>query len=197
MNIIADKTEFYGGWVAVKGLPFHLWTQDVLKQIGDLCGGWVETDKNTMNFTDLREARIWVRRTEAASIPTQVEVRDRGQIYGVRVVAKSLTLTEEWRAKFGRKQAGDTESSYSYFCGEEDDSRAERTRGEAATSGCTEKGITNGEYVWSAKLKSAVNLIQDRDKSEEIIGLDNESSWAGPEPLEKEASEPRCNCAEM
>ena len=48
-------------WIRVFGLPLHLWTEDILKELGDRCGGFVVMDKETTHRKDLRWARILVK----------------------------------------------------------------------------------------------------------------------------------------
>ena len=40
-------------WVRVAGLPLHCWSGEVLKKIGDCCGGFVEVDDETKSFSQL------------------------------------------------------------------------------------------------------------------------------------------------
>ena len=48
-------------WIRVLGLPLHLWTGEILKKVGDTCGGFVALDKKTTLRTDLLWARILVK----------------------------------------------------------------------------------------------------------------------------------------
>ncbi|KAF8403556.1 hypothetical protein HHK36_011660 [Tetracentron sinense] len=47
-------------WVAVKGIPFHLWTPSVLGKIGSICGGLVEVHPSTADLSILSFAKIKV-----------------------------------------------------------------------------------------------------------------------------------------
>ena len=38
-------------WVRVVGLPFRCWSEEILKRIGDCCGGFVEVDRETKNVS--------------------------------------------------------------------------------------------------------------------------------------------------
>ena len=40
-------------WIRVVGLPLHLWTGEILKKVGDRCGGFVAMDEGTASKTDL------------------------------------------------------------------------------------------------------------------------------------------------
>ena len=48
-------------WIRVVGLPLHLWTGEILKKVGDNCGGFVTLDEGTASKTDLHCARILVK----------------------------------------------------------------------------------------------------------------------------------------
>ena len=48
-------------WIKVVGLPLHLWTGEILKKVGDSCGGFVALDEGTASKTDLLWARIMVK----------------------------------------------------------------------------------------------------------------------------------------
>ena len=48
-------------WIRVVGLPLHLWTGEILKKVGDSCGGFVALDEETSLKTDLHWARILVK----------------------------------------------------------------------------------------------------------------------------------------
>ena len=52
-------------WIKVFGLPLHLWTEDILKKLGDRCGGFVFMDKETTYRKDLRWARILVKNSSS------------------------------------------------------------------------------------------------------------------------------------
>ena len=34
-------------WIRVVGLPLHQWTGEILKKVGDSCGGFVALDEET------------------------------------------------------------------------------------------------------------------------------------------------------
>ena len=48
-------------WIRVVGLPLHLWTPEILRKIGDACGGFVAVDKNTELKTEVKWVRMLVR----------------------------------------------------------------------------------------------------------------------------------------
>ena len=48
-------------WIRVVGLPLHLWTPEILRKLGDACGGFVAVDKNTETKTEMKWVRILVK----------------------------------------------------------------------------------------------------------------------------------------
>ncbi|WMV18955.1 hypothetical protein MTR67_012340, partial [Solanum verrucosum] len=44
-------------WIRVVGLPLHLWSHKVFREIGNLCGGWIRTEEET----ELRNHLKWAR----------------------------------------------------------------------------------------------------------------------------------------
>ncbi|KAF8404271.1 hypothetical protein HHK36_009153 [Tetracentron sinense] len=48
-------------WVALRGIPFHLWVPMILNSIGTICGGLVEVHPSTTEMSDLSFAKIRVK----------------------------------------------------------------------------------------------------------------------------------------
>ena len=48
-------------WIRVVGLPLHLWTPEIIRKLGDACGGFVAVDKNTETKTEMKWVRILVK----------------------------------------------------------------------------------------------------------------------------------------
>ena len=48
-------------WIRVLGLPLHLWTPEILRKIGDTCGGFMEVDKNTEKKKEVKWARMMIK----------------------------------------------------------------------------------------------------------------------------------------
>ncbi|KAM1811352.1 hypothetical protein ACFX11_028259 [Malus domestica] len=83
------KVVSYGGWIALEGLPPHLWTSDFFHEIGDACGGLVEIDRKTADFEFLLEAKIRIKQNNTGFIPEFVEVADGDFV--VRVKIRQIT----------------------------------------------------------------------------------------------------------
>uniref|UniRef100_A0A0V0I8I5 Putative ovule protein n=1 Tax=Solanum chacoense TaxID=4108 RepID=A0A0V0I8I5_SOLCH len=60
-------------WIRLLGLPMNLWSQKVLKEIGNLCGGHIETEEETSLKNHLHWARIKVQ-GNGERIPREVEI---------------------------------------------------------------------------------------------------------------------------
>lgn len=55
---VHNSTRFDWFWIRALGLPLHLWNKDVMKEIGDACGGRLENEEETELKNHLRWARI-------------------------------------------------------------------------------------------------------------------------------------------
>ncbi|KAF3684182.1 putative pyruvate decarboxylase isozyme 2 [Capsicum annuum] len=53
-----EQSSFDWFWIRVHSLPLHLWNKEVMKKIGDDCGGWPENEEETELKNHLRWARI-------------------------------------------------------------------------------------------------------------------------------------------
>ena len=71
-------------WIRVFGLPLHLWTEDILKKVGDRCGGFVFLDKETTQRKDLRWARILVKKSNSRK-PSSVNLLARARSYELQI----------------------------------------------------------------------------------------------------------------
>lgn len=68
----------WGGWVGIKGLPFHLWKKKVFGKIGSYCGGLIKISR-------ISEARIKVKKGVSGFIPTEFTVKESGTKWKVRL----------------------------------------------------------------------------------------------------------------
>ncbi|KAG5585897.1 hypothetical protein H5410_046331 [Solanum commersonii] len=60
-------------WIRLVGLPLQFWSQKILQEIGDLCGGWIQTEE-----TELRNHLKWARlkvKGDEISVPKVDRVR--------------------------------------------------------------------------------------------------------------------------
>ncbi|OIT20963.1 putative pre-mrna-splicing factor atp-dependent rna helicase deah9, partial [Nicotiana attenuata] len=77
-----SETKFDWIWVRILGLPLHLWSSEIMKVIGEKCGGWIETEEETQLRNHMRWARIKVK-GPAEKIPRVVEVEEGGMIFSL------------------------------------------------------------------------------------------------------------------
>ena len=62
-------------WVRVFGLQIHLWSCNILKKIGDGCGGFIELEEESFSALVLSWATILVR-VNSRRLPQSIEVED-------------------------------------------------------------------------------------------------------------------------
>ena len=81
------KNQLNKVWVRIVGLPLHLWTCDVLRMIGDGCGGYLATDEETIHRT---EVLLWAR------ILVKAEGRERLSTVNIISGSRSYKLQIWW-----------------------------------------------------------------------------------------------------
>lgn len=85
------QTKFDWFWIRVHGLPLHLWSTSVMKEIGDKCGGWLENEEETELKNHLRWARIRVKGPREA-IPLSIDVDDGNLIFSMPIWVESPAM---------------------------------------------------------------------------------------------------------
>ena len=71
-------------WIRVVGLPLHPWSENILKELGDRCGGFVGMDKATTLRKDLRWVRILVKNS-CYRKPSSVNMLARARSYELQI----------------------------------------------------------------------------------------------------------------
>ena len=61
VRCVDRKDQAFEAWIKVVDLPLHLWTREILKEVGDSCGGFLVMDKEIALKIELRWARILVK----------------------------------------------------------------------------------------------------------------------------------------
>ena len=69
---------FKEGWIELRGLPYHLWSEVHLKKIIEQWGTVTEIDWRTLKLFDLSKARVKVVMKERSVLPALIEVVDGG-----------------------------------------------------------------------------------------------------------------------
>lgn len=89
-------------WVRVRilGLPLNSWSQKILKLIGDQCGGFMETEQETMLKNHLHWAWIKVR-GDGKLVPTEIEVTSVELVYTILVWVETPVTVRAARQEKG------------------------------------------------------------------------------------------------
>ncbi|KAF3616310.1 hypothetical protein FXO37_35135 [Capsicum annuum] len=85
-------------WIRLVGLPLQFWSQKILREIGEFCGGWIQTEEETELRNHLKWARLKVRGDEE-SVPKVVELVHGEISYRIQVWVEApvRTLTSRQR----------------------------------------------------------------------------------------------------
>ena len=78
----AEEEERKEVWVRIVGLPISLWSPEILKRVGDECGGFITVDEQTKSMGELQWARILVR-LRGEFRPRVLEIEMEEEIYVV------------------------------------------------------------------------------------------------------------------
>ena len=96
-------------WVRLLGLPLHLWSQIILKRIGDKCGGFDAVDENTESLNDPRWAGIRVKR-DGSSNPRSMIVSEGDRSFAIQLWWElQPQMMWESRSPEPRREAGTRE----------------------------------------------------------------------------------------
>lgn len=76
--------KFHWFWIRALGLPLQLWSEKVMKKIGDQCGGWLETEEETLLKNHMRWARIKVK-GPLEEIPRFIEIVDGDIVFSLPI----------------------------------------------------------------------------------------------------------------
>ncbi|RVW12364.1 hypothetical protein CK203_108094 [Vitis vinifera] len=103
--------KFRGGWIKLRGLPFHLWSEEHLKKMWTV----TEIDWQTLKLFDLCKARVRILMKERSVLSALIEVLDGGWVFTISVVVVGV---EEVRR--GREMGESTREDFvphSWKCG--------------------------------------------------------------------------------
>ncbi|KAJ9705620.1 hypothetical protein PVL29_003607 [Vitis rotundifolia] len=78
--------KFRGGWIELRGLPFHLWSEVHLKKIVEQWGTVTKIDWRTLKLFDLSKARVRIAMKDRLVLPALLEVTDGDWVFTVAVV---------------------------------------------------------------------------------------------------------------
>ena len=71
-------------WIRVVGLSLHLWSQELLKMIGDNCEGYMAINKGTTLRTKVSWARILVKNVEMTK-PSVINILEGARSFKVQI----------------------------------------------------------------------------------------------------------------
>ena len=71
-------------WIRVVGLPLHLWTTEILRKLGDACGGFVAVDKVTETKKEVKWARLLIKSSGKAR-PSAVNILEGPRSYELHI----------------------------------------------------------------------------------------------------------------
>ena len=71
-------------WIRVIGLPLHLWTPEILRKIGDVCGGFVNVDKESEMKMELKWVRMLIK-SEGKARPSTVNILEGPRSYELQI----------------------------------------------------------------------------------------------------------------
>ena len=77
--------KFRGGWIELRGVPFHLWSEVHLKKIVEQWGKVTEIDWQTLKLFDLSKARIRIAMKDRSVLPALIEVIDGDWVFTISV----------------------------------------------------------------------------------------------------------------
>ena len=90
--------KFRGGWIELRGVPFHLWSEVHLKKIVEQWGKVTEIDWQTLKLFDLSNARIRIAMKDRSVLPALIEVIDGDWVFTISV---AVVEDEEVRVDSG------------------------------------------------------------------------------------------------
>ena len=71
-------------WIRVVGLPLHLWKPEILRKLGEACGGFVAVDENTEKKMEARWARLLIK-VEGKSRPSVVNILEGSRSFELQI----------------------------------------------------------------------------------------------------------------
>ena len=121
--------KFRGGWIELRGVPFHLWSEVHLKKIVEQWGTVTEINWRTSKLFDLSKAKIRIAMKERSVLPALIEVIDEDWVFTI-----SVAMVGEEEARRDRVMGELTRKGSKYHQGTGGGRREERDRSTAGGS---------------------------------------------------------------
>ncbi|KAJ9687807.1 hypothetical protein PVL29_013850 [Vitis rotundifolia] len=197
--------KFRGGWIELRGLPFHLWSELHLKKIVEQWGTVSEIDWQTLKLFNLSKVRVRIAMKERSVLPALLEVTDGDWVFTVAVV-----VVGEENVRRGKVKGGSTREALASNMGTGGGRRVENFRstvGKRCRVGeddRTRKGGERGMAVVLAEgtcskgeqVRSSLNLnsnktvdgpVEEKGAGEVRAGGDEASAAEGCRAYERKA----------
>ena len=84
----AEAEERKEVWVRIVGLPISLWSPEILKRVGDECGGFITVDEQTKSMGELQWTKILVR-LRGEFRPSVLEIEVEEEICAVSLLSRT------------------------------------------------------------------------------------------------------------
>ncbi|RVX08577.1 hypothetical protein CK203_014299 [Vitis vinifera] len=126
-SVIEGK--FRGGWIELRGVPFHLWSEVHLKKIVEQWGTVTEINWQTSKLFDLSKVKIRIAMKERSVLPALIEVIDVDWVFTI-----SVAMVGEEEARRDRVMGESTWKGSEYHPGTGGGRREERDRSTAGGS---------------------------------------------------------------
>ena len=81
---LRSKGSMQEAWIRVVGLPLHLWTTEILRKLGDACGGFVAVDELTEMRKEVKWARLLIKLSGKAR-PSVVNILEGPRSYELQI----------------------------------------------------------------------------------------------------------------
>ncbi|RVW57721.1 hypothetical protein CK203_111686 [Vitis vinifera] len=177
--------KFRGGWIKLRGLPFHLWSEEHLKKIVEQWGTVTEIDWQMLKLFDLCKARVRILMKERSVLSTLIEVLDGGWVFTISV---AMVGVEEVRR--GREMGESTREDFvphSWKCGGRQVERDRSTTDGSSSVRAVGKMKKGEKRLGSAGLEQVGEAWAEGDKA---YSNDEEGHRASNSKQERRAQSP-------
>ena len=147
---VRSKDSVQEVWIRVVGLPLHLWKPEILRKLGDACGGFVTLDKNTEKKTEVKWARMLIK----------VEGNSRPSVVNILEGPRSFELQIWWKISPWVTGVYPVSSSDEKKNPEEEDDVETRADKRVSSTGSKCSQVRQWEQAGEAKMKKRLGLAE-------------------------------------
>ena len=186
VGCLRRKNSIQEVWIRVVGLPLHLWKPEILRKLGDACGGFVASDKNTEKKTEVRWARLLIK-VVGKSRPSVVNILEGPRSFELQIWWEFSPWVTRVYPVSSREEAKNSE--------EEDDGEA-RTVKRLSFPGPKSNLVGQREQARGEKLGKRLAHVVSDASMDGRGGAHSEARWnkqeglrvLGVEPIQQAAS---------